>query len=434
MDLHQTYLYNEFQPVTKNLQLRVDGNLLASETFMGTINSNEIATYQFTTGVDLSNSGQTYTIEAKTNLAGDGYTPNDPFTKDVTHLLANDVGVLLIASPQSGEDLGDETVTVRVKNYGASTQSGFNVQYSVDGATPVVESFAGNIESEEELTFSFSQTADLSAIATYNFTSKTLLAGDQLASNDESSVVVDNLLCQPNSNCGIGHGFRLFEIAEINNASGCEAGGYGDFTGLTANLAPGSTNNLTVTSDYGGQHISVWIDFNDSQTFTADEVVVDNYEFAAGQGAGTVTETFDLVIPAGATIGAHRMRARSTGVGTINNDDACEAILFGETEDYTANIGSLGVNDLAINDSSLIITSQDNKQFEVSLESDYDGVVYMGLYNLLGQQLGTKLIQKDDNNTYLMKLNMESAQTGVYLIRVGGTDSRTFKTARIIVK
>ena len=416
------------------IELRVDGNLVASETFTGTLESNEITSYQFTQTVDLSNAGQTYTIEARTTLAGDGYMPNNSYTRDVKHLLANDVGVVLIASPITGSDLGDETVTVKVKNFGAGTQSGFNVQYSLDGGTPVVEAFTGSIEAEEEATFSFSQTADLNTVRSYTISSRTLLAGDQLPSNNESSSVVEKLLCQPSSTCSVGHGFRLFEIAEITNASGCDNDGYGDFSSLIANLAPNSTNSLTVTSDYGNQHMSVWIDFNDDLTFTSDEIVVDNYLFAAGQGAGTVTETFDLVVPAGAAMGEHRMRARSTGIGTINNDDACEAIQFGETEDYTANIGILGVNDNAISNSELIVLTLPNNQFEVSLVTEFDEGVYMAVFNLLGQQVGFNKNVPQIDGAFRVNLDMSAMNSGVYLIRIGGQSTTTAKTARIIVE
>jgi hypothetical protein len=417
------------------IELRVDGNLVATETFTGTLDSNEITTFQFSQTVNLSNAGQTYTIEARTTLAGDGYTPNNSYTRDISHLLSNDVGIVAIASPQTGSELGDdETVAVRVKNFGGSTQSGFNVQYSIDGATPVVQSFSGSIEAEEEVTFNFSQTADLSTVGSYTITSRSLLAGDQLAANDESSVVVDKLLCQPTSTCSIGHGFRLFEIAEITNASGCEDEGYGDFSSLIANLAPGTTNDLTITSDYGNQRMSVWIDFNDDLGFTADEIVVDNYLFAAGQGAGTVTETFDLVVPSGAAMGEHRMRARSTGVGTINNDDACEEIQFGETEDYTANIGVLGINDNAISNSELTVLTLPNNQFEVSLATEFDGGVYMAVFNILGQQVGFNKRVPQIDGAFRVNLDMSAMNSGVYLIRMGGQSTTSAKTARIIVK
>jgi len=69
------------------LELYLDGNLVASETFVGVINPNLAETYTFTQTLDLSTPGQTYSIEAKTVLAGDQLAVNDSFTKDVTNLL-----------------------------------------------------------------------------------------------------------------------------------------------------------------------------------------------------------------------------------------------------------------------------------------------------------------------------------------------------------
>jgi hypothetical protein len=412
------------------LELRVDGNLIASETFTGTVSAGATATYTFVQTVDLSTPGQTYAIEVRTNLPGDEFPANDPFTKNVTNLLANDVGATEITAPVSGSGLGMETIVATIKNFGASTQSNFNVQYSVNGGTPVVETFAGPIASEQELTYSFAQPADFSALGTYTVTVSTSLNGDGNSGNDAVTAVIENILCQPSSNCDFGDGFRLFAIAEINNPSACE--GYADFTNLVANLAPDSTNDLTVTTNYGSQYIKVWIDFNDDSTFTANEVVVNNYQIAPGQGSGTFTETMDLVVPAGAALGPHRMRAKSSWDSPVPND-ACEETTYGETEDYTANIGTLGVDDFSIRNSELIITTKGNKQFEVSLSTVYDGATYLAVYNMLGQQLKVKMINKV-NGSYKANLDMSEANSGVYIVKVGGRDTKSFKTGRIIVE
>ena len=411
------------------LELRVDGSLFASETFNGTVAANSVESYTFAQTVDLSTPGQTYSIEVKTNLTGDEFPTNDPFTKEVTYLLGDDVGVIEITAPETGSGLGNETITVTIKNYGATTQSSFDLEYTINGGTPVVETFTGSIASEEEVSFSFTQQADLSALGVYEIAAVTSLTGDQDPTNDGALLIVENLLCQPESNCSFGDGFTLFSIAEINNTSGCE--GYGDFTNLIANLAPGSTNSLTVTTGYGDQNVQVWIDFNDDSTFTNDEVVVPNFIIAPGQAEGTYTETVDLVIPAGAAIGEHRMRAKTNWQAPVT--DACEENQYGETEDYTANIGELGANDFEINNSELVITSLDNEIFEVSLNTQYDGKVYVALYNMLGQQLGFKLAQKI-GNSYKMSLNLSNVTSGVYLVKVGGQETTSFKTGRIIVK
>jgi GEVED domain/CARDB len=412
------------------LELRVDGNLVASETFTGTINANQTATYSFTQTVDLSTSGQTYTIEVATNLSGDEFAANDAFSKEVTHLLANDIGAIEITAPVSGSGLGLETISVIIKNFGANLQSGFDVQYTINGGAAVVENFAGTILSEEEVIFDFATQGDFTALGSYTVVVSTSLSGDQESTNDEVTAIVENQLCMPSMDCSFGDGFQLVAIAEINNVSGCE--GYGDFTNLIANLAPGSTNDITFTTGYGDQNVKVWIDFNDDFSFAANEVVVPNFVIAPGQGAGSYTVTVDLNIPAGAAIGEHRMRAKSNWQAPVSND-ACAISTYGETEDYTANIGNLGVNDTLISESELIIISLPDNQFEISLRTDYDGTVYTAIYNLLGQQLGFKLIPKVDN-IYRLNLNMSHTASGVYLLKVGGQTATSFKTARIIVK
>jgi len=414
------------------LELRVDGNLVATENYTGTLNANQLDTFTFATTVDMSTVGQTYSIEVTALLPGDQFSANDSFTKDVTHLFANDVGAIDITSPVSGSGLSDtETVSVTLRNFGAATQSNFDVQYTVNGGTPVVETFAGPLLSEDEASFDFAQTADLSALGTYDIEVSTVLAGDSDPSNDSVSVTIDNVLCTPSMDCSFGDGFQLVAVAEINNPSGCE--GYGDFTNLIANLAPGSTNSITFTTGYGDQNVKVWIDFNDDNNFTNGEVVVPNFVIAPGQAAGSYTETVDLNVPANATLGEHRMRVKSAWQEAVPND-ACATTQYGETEDYTANIGDLGINDTAISNSDLIVVSKSNNQFEVTLRTDFDGGVYLGLYNVLGQEIDfSKNLPKIDG-AYRMNLDMAKAASGVYLIRIGGQTTTSYKTARIIVK
>jgi hypothetical protein len=413
------------------VELRVDGNLVATENYTGTITSGDVDSFTFAQTVDLSNVGQTYSIEAKTNLGGDEFSGNDAFTKDVTHLLSNDVGVLEISSPVTGSGLGDETISVTIKNFGVTTQSNFDVQYVLDSGTPVVENFAGPIGSEEEITFDFSQTGDFSELGPHTLTVSTTLGGDQNSSNDEVTETIENQLCQPSMDCSFGDGFQLFSLEEISNASGCE--GYGDFTNLTANLEEGTTYDLTVTTGYGDQHINVWIDFNDDYTFSVSELVVFNHVIAPGQGAGSYTETFDLEVPAGAANGMHLMRAKSNWQAPVPAN-ACEETTYGETEDYTAVIGDLSTNDIEISSAELIITSLPNNQFDVLLNTDFEGGVFMGIYNTLGQEVGFNKRVPRIGNSYKVNLDMSKMSSGVYLIKIGGQTTTTYKVGRIIVK
>ncbi len=78
-----------------------------------------------------------------------------------------------------------ETVTARIQNYSSVTLSGFDVAYSVNGGTPVVENIGGlAIPPGNSANYSFAAKADLSAVGTYTFALYTLLAGDGNPGND----------------------------------------------------------------------------------------------------------------------------------------------------------------------------------------------------------------------------------------------------------
>ncbi len=345
----------------------------------------------------------------------------------------DDIGITAITTPIDGVLTANEDVTISVRNFGINDISNPEVQYTVNGGTAVVENYAGTIAAGATESYTFSTQADLSAPGDYTICAQTNLGGDTNPSNDETCKVVTSgtVYCNPDSDCSFGDGFTNVTVEEIDNDSGCE--GYADFTDLAATLEPGSTYDLTVTTGYGDQNVRVWIDFNDDGTFSNDETVISNFVIAAGQAAGTFTETVDLTIPGGETTGIqHRMRVKSNWQAPVP-DDACEETQYGETEDYSANMGVLGVHDLEFNNSELVVYSTDNKNFSISLQSNYDGNVYVAVYNLLGQQLGFKNINKI-GNSYKMELNLSNAESGVYIVKVGSQDGSSFKTERVIVK
>ncbi len=412
-----------------NVTYQVDGGAVITEAFAGTVASATTAQHTFATTADMSTVGQTYTIVAATVLAGDEDTSNDSTSSDVTHLQPDDLGATAITSPTSGTNLtGTEAVTVTVNNFGGAAQSNFDLTYDLEG-TPVTEVVPGPLAGNDSMTYTFTQTADLSAFGSYNLSATTSLTGDSDTSNDEVAVVVLNANCQPTMDCSFGDGFQLFSVTTINNPSGCE--GYADFTAQIADLNVGATELLTITTGYGDQFVNVWIDFNDDFVFTSDELVVDNYEIANGQAGGTYTETMDLVVPAGAALGQHIMRAKSNWNAPVPAD-ACEETSFGETEDYSANIGSLGLNDNALSNSELIVVNNGNNIFDVSLATtSFTETLELSVYNVLGQRL-TYYRLENNGEGYSYNLDMSYAAQGVYLVKVGNNELG--KVKRIIVE
>lgn len=100
---------------------------------------------------------------------------------------SQDIGVTDITSPVTGCNLtGAETVKVKIFNYGTD-MSGvpFNVSYTVNGGIPVIEpviipSFLPN----STVTYTFTNTVNLSSPGTYTFDATTTLIGDVNTTND----------------------------------------------------------------------------------------------------------------------------------------------------------------------------------------------------------------------------------------------------------
>ena len=84
-------------------------------------------------------------------------------------------------------------VIVTVRNYGTTEQSGFPVSYTVNGGTPVTETFTGTLAPGASAPFQFSEEADLVGPGPVSFVATSSLAGDQFSGNDNSSTSVQLL-------------------------------------------------------------------------------------------------------------------------------------------------------------------------------------------------------------------------------------------------
>lgn len=219
-----------------------------------------------------------------------------------------------------------------------------------------------------------------------------------------------NIYCTPSMDCSVGDGLQLFQLADINNPSECE--GYGDFTNISTELEQGSTNNLTITTGYGDQFLSVWIDYNDDFEFSDDELVVDSFEIADGQAAGSYSETLDFVIADDAQLGSHLMRAKTNWSGPVPTD-ACDETAYGETEDYMVEIieSSLGVNEF--NDSKVkLYPNPTTGIFTIDLGNEIENTE-ISIHDLNGRLI--KVFYK--SNKSLINIDLELG-LGLYFVTV----------------
>jgi hypothetical protein len=120
----------------------------------------------------------------------------------------------------------------------------------------------------------------------------------------------------------------------LYNASGCEGAqpcAYNDYTYLSTDLALGGTYTLTVAVLTTGwtEYVNVFIDWNQDDVWDATE------RYDLGFGVDPIVSQ-DITVPAGATLGATRMRVICRYAAY--NPDACTNYSFGEIEDYSINV------------------------------------------------------------------------------------------------
>jgi hypothetical protein len=424
--------YGEDEQSDIPVKFQVNDGTIVEEVLAGPLTSGTSIDYTFTATSDLGTAGETYQIKAFTDLATDEFNGNDTTVKNVTYFFPNDIGVSGISSPVSGESLtNDEEVVVTITNFGSAVQSNFDVTYNINDVI-VTEQVEGPLEISTPIIYTFDQSGDLSDFGTYNISAFTSLTGDTDLTNDTTKVIVKNSMCQPESNCTGGDGIYLFKLGTIDNTTDCSTAGYGDFSELSTELANNSVNDLTITTQYGSQYIRVWIDFNDNNVFENEEVVVDNYQIAEGESGGVYTETMELTIPDGVNLGEHMMRAKSNWNAPVP-DDACEETSYGETEDYMTNLVLfIGVENIPLANTDMIIKSYANNKFEVSLQTnEIDETLIINLHNVLGQKLVENRVNNIDGK-YTYSLDLSYARPGAYIIRLG--NSQYGKIKRIIVK
>lgn len=140
--------------------------------------------------------------------------------------------------------------------------------------------------------------------------------------------------CIPAAFCENQDGFEDFIFAGIENiASGCSPNGYGDFTNMQGTVEIGMIYTAGFKSAFGGQMVSMWIDFNDDEVFSELERILTDFE---------ITEYWEIVeteieIPGGANTGIHRLRI-GANYYQPSSPDPCSQSTYGEWEDYMIEI------------------------------------------------------------------------------------------------
>jgi hypothetical protein len=444
--------YGEDSASNFDITYQLDSGDLITETYTGSIASNETGEFTFSTTVDLSVVGTLYQICAYTTLSGDEDSSNDNFCGEIEHLNSNDLGISAISSPISGTGLSStELVTVEITNYGGADQSDFEVSYEVNDEI-TTEIVPGPVPAGGSIDYIFTQSLDLSTPGGYLITAYT--SNDSDNSNNSFSYNVSNYAetCTPVATAGCNlDGIKQFILNTINvddgdigcnseNSSGAQ--GYADRRDLFTDLSRSDGENVysiqamqlwsSETSppfSPGDEGFAAWIDFNDNGIFESSELLIDS----SFQTSGTL-EDFALTIPTSAELGSHTLRVKAIDITAGDNlTNPCDNFSYGEVHDYTVNIvETLGVNNINLYNSEFKIISLYDNQFNISLATNYSDNISFSVYDISGKILVFNNIYKESDK-YIYDLDMSYAASGIYLVKMGNSELG-YKFGRIIVK
>ena len=419
------------------IALSLDDNPIATEMFTDSIASGATMSFSFSSTLDLDIEGETFLIEAQTLLATDEQIINDNASIEVTHLLGDDVGVTEVIAPVSGTLTDTEVIEIEITNFGSATQTSIPVSFMINENELVEETYNGSIAQGETDTYTFTNTGDFSQSGNFDLAVSTNLSGDQDPSNDQLEVVISSMICMPTADCaGFDDGVTQLQLADqdVSVDCGADPDGYSDDTDIVFNFALNSGNPFEGILQVGFDTTTyaIFIDFNDNNIFESDELIsenlvpTDNTDFPF---------TIDFTEFPNATEGEHIMRVRGI-FEPVDGDasDPCGDATFGRTNDYTANITDvLSVEDQALANSELVIRNLGENRFDVSLNTQFDGIVQLSVFNLLGQQLTNKPVARREAG-FGLELDLKSLSTGIYLLRLGSPNSQIVRTARLVVE
>lgn len=154
---------------------------------------------------------------------------------------------------------------------------------------------------------------------------------------------------------GCGQYISNVIVGDISNATDCDQ--YADYTSMSTSMNMGDSYDITVENGNGSvfDKCGVWIDWNQDEEFTADEMVLNV------NGAGPYTGSISP--PVDALGGNTRMRIRIVNFSAL---DPCGHEQTGEVEDYSINV----IDWIAFNPSSGTVPAGDSTEVQVSVDGN----------------------------------------------------------------
>lgn len=242
----------------------------------------------------------------------------------------------------------------------------------------------------------------LSPLTAYEYQVRSRCSGDN--SDYSSSIFITTLEEDPVAYCtssGNSVNYEWIEsvsVGSLENSSSSD-GGYGDFTDLTIELAPGSSYPFTLTPGFQSsqtyaEYWRIWIDYNHDGDFEDPGENVFDIGSASNSGvSGTFT------VPSGVTEVTTRMRVSMRYRNAVNS---CGGFDYGEVEDYTVIINPTVSRTTAVprgretylvgNETFELYPNPAEGNINLIMKHDFEGAPRVKIMTLEGRTLSTKSI------------------------------------------
>lgn len=214
-------------------------------------------------------------------------------------------------------------------------------------------------------------------------------------------------------------------VGDIDNLTGAEVDGYGDYTNISTDLERGEEYSIDLIPGFPeleyNEYFIVWLDYDQNGFFIPSEKIFESEDAIPEPQEGT------FIIPEDAPIGSTRLRISMSYAGFFFSPQfPCDELEYGEIEDYCINIieGTVGVDEVEglINS---VYPNPSNADFTFELREI--GQYQVDFYDLSGRTVKSMMV-----NTDRFTVDLGELPEGIYTYRI--SDNSSFRdTGKVIL-
>jgi hypothetical protein len=321
--------------------------------------------------------------------------------------------------------------TVATVSWTSTGAASYNLQYKLSSATTWT--------SVSNITANSYALSGLTPCSTYNFQVQAVCGTTTSALSTSASFTTAGCTnyCASYGTNQTREYIKRVTLGTINNTTGANTGGYGNYTTLSTNLTGGSTYTISLlpgfVSSSRREYFRVYIDYNRNGSFETAELIG-----SVNGTSATTALTKSFTIPTSALNGPTRMRVQMQY--NAYPTTACSVFTYGEVEDYTVTIqgntyfGSESAETEEVIDETSFLTlypNPTNQELNVQIASVQSGIAQVRIFDLSGSMMKSHQLAVNAG-VMNVKLDVSDLSNGIYLLEIQGCDR--LETKRFIVQ